>query len=92
MMCEIAGILTADVSNRLFFSRVAEGVPLTSLESVWYWYYLPALFMIGVLAAAFMLSTLRLGSARLLAGILWEWPSSARPSSWTGRPSYDPSR
>jgi hypothetical protein len=47
---------TSDVlSDMLFFRRVGTGTPLSPVESVWYWYYLPALVYTAMFVAAYLL-------------------------------------
>jgi hypothetical protein len=48
--------ITADpISDWLFFRRTASGEPLTPFESVFYWYYLPALVYAVLFVFAYFL-------------------------------------
>jgi hypothetical protein len=55
LLGSLFAVITADpISDVLFFLRVSSGKPLSPLESVWYWYYLPALVYLGFLIAAYI--------------------------------------
>lgn len=48
--------ITADpISDFLFFRRVSSGVPLSPIESILYWYYLPALIYASLFILAYFL-------------------------------------
>ncbi len=70
LMGELAGVTTADVSDWLFFNRVAEGAPLSPLEAVGYWYYVPAIFIVLMLAAALILDRINIVPAKFFAGMM----------------------
>jgi len=59
---------TSDIlSDMLFFRRVGTGTPLSPVESVWYWYYLPALMYTGMFVAAYLLMRYRVVSPKHFA-------------------------
>jgi hypothetical protein len=56
---------TSDIiSDYLFFHRVSSGQPLSPLESVIYWYYLPALVYTALFVMAFVLMKKRVVKAK----------------------------
>jgi hypothetical protein len=56
LMGSIFAECTSDpISDMLFFQRVSTGVPLSPIESVLYWYYLPALIYASFFILAYIL-------------------------------------